>query len=234
MVMNDRYHGRNSYIILIIVDIVVQKQRKEGFMLIIKSIITNMLTALYQPFWFAVMLTVFITFFYLYAYNPLDTGKGIKAAIRAWFHYFKTSSFFRCFFFLIFYTVMILIRTLLYRSIWLNPLQDVMGGWWIWKTNSSTGEITLTTECFENIALMLPFTILLLWTAKEKILKRVSVGCVLWASTKISFLFSLSIEMAQLFLRLGTFQLSDLFFNTLGGFLGGLIYWIGWKVKSQE
>lgn len=41
---------------------------------------------------------------------------------------------------------------------------------------------------------------------------------------KISFLFSLGIEFTQLFLKLGSFQLSDLVYNTLGGLIGGLIY----------
>ena len=51
---------------------------------LLKKIITNVLTALYQPFWFAVILTVFLLFFYLYTYKPIDTGKGIRAAFRAW------------------------------------------------------------------------------------------------------------------------------------------------------
>lgn len=33
-------------------------------------------------------------------------------------------------------------------------------------------------------------------------------------------------------LRLGTFQLSDLCYNTLGGAIGGVLYWMGWKVKK--
>lgn len=37
--------------------------------------------------------------------------------------------------------------------------------------------------------------------------------------------------MLQLFLRLGTWQLSDLFFNTLGGFIGGFIYWSVYRIK---
>lgn len=32
------------------------------------------------------------------------------------------------------------------------------------------------------------------------------------------------IEMLQLLLRLGTFQLSDIFYNTVGGVPGGLMY----------
>ena len=137
---------------------------------IFKSIVTNVLAALYQPFWFAVLLTIFILFFYMYAYYPTDTGKGIKSACRAWIHTFKNSLFFRKLFCLVFFTVMILFRTLLNRNMWMNPLSDVMGGWWIWEKQSD-GTMTLTTECFENIALMLPFTFLLMWTAKEKLLK---------------------------------------------------------------
>jgi len=172
--------------------------------------------------------------FNLYAYHPVETGKGIKTAGKAWIEVFKTSVFFRKLVFLVFYTIMILFRTLFYRGTWLNPLQDVMGGWWIWKTSNSTGEVSLTTECFENILLMMPFVFLLLWTARDKVLKKTSVGRVLWFGTKVGFLFSLGIETAQLFLRLGTFQLSDLFYNTVGGLLGALTYWIGWKMRRSN
>ena len=41
----------------------------ENLIELLKKIITNVLTALYQPFWFAVILTVFLLFFYLYAYK---------------------------------------------------------------------------------------------------------------------------------------------------------------------
>ena len=135
---------------------------------LLKKIITNVLTALYQPFWFAVILTVFLLFFYLYTYKPIDTGKGIRAAFRAWWQEFRTSLFFRKLFLLTFFTVMILFQTLINRNMWINPLSDIMGGWWIWHT-AADGTVTLTTECFENIALMLPFTALLLWTVAEKI-----------------------------------------------------------------
>ncbi len=198
-----------------------------------KRIVTNVLTALYQPFWFAVLLTIFILFFYMYAYQPTDTGKGIKAACLAWLRTFKNSLYFHKLFCLVFFAVMILFRTLLNRNLWLNSLSDVMGGWWIWNTQPD-GTVTLTTECFEKIAFMLPFTFLIMWAAKEKLLKgrRVCFTGILWNSTKIAFLFSLTIEFLQLFLRLGTFQLSDLCYNTLGGAIGGVLYWVGWKVKN--
>lgn len=62
----------------------------ENLIELLKKIITNVLTALYQPFWFAVILTVFLLFFYLYAYKPIETGKGIRAAFRAWWQEFRT------------------------------------------------------------------------------------------------------------------------------------------------
>lgn len=38
-------------------------------------------------------------------------------------------------------------------------------------------------------------------------------------------IMSLNIETLQLLLRLGTFQLSDIFYNTVGGVFGGLMYY---------
>ncbi|MFR4397027.1 MAG: VanZ family protein [Anaerobutyricum soehngenii] len=76
-----------------------------------------------------------------------------------------------------------------------------------------------------------------MWTAKEKLLKekgrQICFTSILWYSTKAAFLFSLTIEFLQLFLRLGTFQLLDLCYNTFGGAIGGVLYWMGWKVKKR-
>ena len=41
------------------------------------------------------------------------------------------------------------------------------------------------------------------------------------------------IEMLQLLLRLGTFQLSDIFYNTVGGVLGGLMYCAVMKARKR-
>ena len=50
---------------------------------------------------------------------------------------------------------------------------------------------------------------------------------------KIAFIFSISIELLQLLLRLGTFQLSDIFYNTVGGVLGGLMYCAVMKARKR-
>lgn len=206
----------------------------EVILSMINKIITNILTVLYQPFWVSITLTFFVSFFYLYAYQPTETGKGTKAAFKAWWKLIKESAFFRKFLILDFYGVLILCKTLYYRSIWVNPLVDVMGGWGIWKVSSTTGEIQLTTECFENVLLILPFIFMLLWTFDEKILKDHRIFSIAKISIAVSFCFSFAIEAAQLIFRVGTWQLSDLFYNTLGGFIGGMIYWIGYRIKHRN
>lgn len=182
----------------------------------IKNIITNVLTALYQPFGFSVLLAVLFMFLYLYAMEH-----GWKESLLKWWRAFRTDVTFRRTFFLAFYTAMILFRTLLNRNLWMNPLSDVMGGWFL---HNEKGE--LSTEPIENLMLFIPFVVLLLWAFRDKLLgeNHHSVARILWQSVKVTFVFSLGIEFAQLFLRLGTFQLADLFYNTLGGLLGGVVY----------
>ena len=200
---------------------------------ILGKIITNVLTALYQPFGFSILLSFFILFFYLYAYCPENAGKGWKAAIKQWFTTFKSSLLFRKLFLLAFVTSLILFRTLLNRNLWMNPLSNVMGGWWIWTT-AADGTRTLTTECIENMIMMVPFTGVLLWTIGNKLLgERKDFKSIVRKSAAIAFYFSLGIEFSQLFLRVGTFQLSDLFYNTLGGALGGMLYW-AWVKRSSH
>lgn len=112
---------------------------------------------------------------------------------------------------------------------WMNPLSDVMGGWGIWETVN--GERQLTTECIENVIMMVPFSAVVMWTFDEKIGK--GWKKILWYSGKIAFCFSLTIEMLQLLLRLGTFQLSDIFYNTVGGLIGGLMYYGIMKARKR-
>lgn len=191
---------------------------------IAEKIIKDVLTAFYQPFSFALLLAILFMFLCLYAREH-----GWKEVRRRWWSAFRTESAFRRTFLLAFYTAMILFRTLLNRNMWANPLSEVLGGWGLYNEK---GE--LTTEAIENLILFIPFMILLLWSFREKLLgEKVRLIRTLWQSLKVTFLFSLSIEFLQLFLRLGTFQLSDLTYNTLGGLIGGLLYWVGYKLEHR-
>ena len=107
-----------------------------------------------------------------------------------------------------------------------------MGSWWIWETKN--GEQQLTIECFENLVLTLPFTFLLFWTFEEKLGKIIPCG-MLWKWLKIAFVvFSFTIETLQLFLRLGTWHLSDIFYNTVGGGIGGVLYFVFYRVRKLK
>ena len=140
------------------------------------KIITNILTALYEPFGFSLLLSFMTMFFYLYAYEPGEAGKGWKFKERVLISEVAV---------LVFVTSMILFRTLLNRNLWLNPLSNVLDGWGIWKTVN--GEQVLTTEGIENVIMMVPFTGVLMWTFEEKTGN--SWRKILWDSGKTAFIF---------------------------------------------
>lgn len=193
---------------------------------ILKLVISDSLTALYQPFWFAVILSALFMFVWM-QYSSL------RAALKQWLFWYRTSKEFRKMFVLVFYTVMILFRTLLNRTMWANPVSNVIGIWGLYK--QSDGEKVLTTEVLENLALFIPFSFFLLWNYQDKLLSNdLRFSKFIFLSVKVTFGFSFVIEMLQLFLRLGTWQLSDLFYNTLGGAIGGVIYYLFVVNRNKE
>ena len=82
-----------------------------------------------------------------------------------------------------------------------------------------------TTESIENFMLFVPFSILLLWAFQKELLdesENIRFGKTVWEATKVVAVFSFLIEFTQLLFHLGTFQISDLVYNTLGGAVGGV------------
>lgn len=194
---------------------------------LLQSVISNILIAFYQPFWFSLLLSVVLMFVW-------KNYRSVKEAVKQWGNWFRAEKLFRKMFFLTFYTVMILFRTLLNRSLNSNPTKNVVGVWGLHTTNSA-GEVVLTTEAPENLILFIPFIILLFWTYRDKLLgESPTLAKTLWQAGKIVFCFSLSIETLQLFLRIGTWQLSDLFDNTLGGLIGAAMYWIVDRIQHRQ
>lgn len=191
----------------------------------IENIMKNVLQSVYEPFGFALITSVLIMFLYMYA-----NEQGLKNIVNKWLDALKKESRFRTVFLFSFVVSMILFRTLLNRYLWANPLSDIIG---IWSLHKDTGE--LTTEIIENFILFVPFIILFWCCFREKVIKTKTKFIKIVAySIAISFASSLTIEFLQLMLRLGTFQLSDLFFNTTGGLFGGIIYFIGYKIKHRK
>ena len=89
---------------------------------IVKKILTDVLTSVYEPFWFAVILAVL----FMAVWNSAHKS-GWKEVVLEWIGNFRRDQVFRRTFFLALYTALVLFRTLLNRTVWENPLSDVLG-----------------------------------------------------------------------------------------------------------
>lgn len=177
----------------------------------------------YQHFWISFLLAVLFMFVLLFCEKF-----GWRKTIRIWLRRFQKSRFFRRGFVFVFYASMLLSVTLLSRNIWDNPLSDVLGSW---QLRNEDGSWNL--QIIENFLLFLPFTSLCFWAFGERVIgMKITLIKAAYRSTVLACLTSLAIEILQLILRLGTFQLSDLFFNTLGGLSGGVAYYAGSKIRD--
>ena len=84
---------------------------------------------------------------------------------------------------------------------------------------------------------VLQISILLLWAFQKELLdesENIRFGKTVWEATKVVAVFSFLIEFTQLLFHLGTFQISDLTYNTLGGAVGGAIYYLGHCRKRKN
>ena len=183
---------------------------------IIENGIKEIFTLIYTSLGFSLCLAILFMFAYLYVKE-----KGLKDTVKMWIGQFRQNRQFRGTFFLALYCAMVAFRTLLNRNLWMNPLSNVMGGWWIYN---SKGEFT--AEAFLNLVMLMPLTFLIFFYHGEQIFPEKKLFKILLLSVKISFFTSISIEFLQLMMRLGTVQISDIVYNTLGGVVGGIIYFI--------
>lgn len=193
------------------------------------GILTDILMSVYQSLGYSILTAVFMMFYYLYI-SDSGVPHSHKDAILLWLKNFKKKKEFRLLFVIDIYFVMILFRTLLNRNMWSNPLSDVTGGWYIWKYNLTENVLEINAECIENVILLLPFIFLLLCfldykNVHYKLFQYVVFGLI------YSFTFSYCIEFVQLLFRVGTFQFSDIFYNSVGGGLGAIAYYCYSKIK---
>lgn len=108
---------------------------------IFNKIAYNVLSALYQPFWAAVLLAFLTMFLYLYGKeHGWKKNNFIRNMFATWWRAFKSSSNFRRTFLLAFYTAMILLRTVLNREIWFDSLGKIFGGWGLYEDGQFTTE----------------------------------------------------------------------------------------------
>lgn len=175
-------------------------------------------TALFSILHTALPLAVFVMFFWLYGREH-----GWKQAWRNWWSAFRRDSAFRKMFLLVFYASVVLGVTLFSRTYWERwPLRKLWGHWGLHLEDGS-----LYLQNIENVLLFLPLPFLLFVNfpalAEGKSKKERSCR-VLSLAVIVSACLSLGIEASQFLFRKGTVQISDLFFNILGGLLGGALY----------
>lgn len=146
---------------------------------------------------------------------PTFKKSGFKNTIKGFFKSLKNKD--RLFLFLLLiYFFIVIYRTLFQRDFNYDSLSDVFGGWKIFKTQY-TG---LDYQVIGNIAMFFPFGLLwaLTFEREEKSAKT------LLKALLSSLCFSAFIEITQLIFSKGTFQFSDIVYNTLGGVLGAIIF----------
>lgn len=97
----------------------------------------------------------------------------------------------------------------------LEPFKEIKR---FWMYREALGSWSVGLNLVGNVAAFLPFGALLpvLFTRCRKFMPTVL----------LSFEFSLFVELIQLFWKVGSFDVDDIFLNTLGGVLGYLLYWI--------
>ena len=194
------------------------------------QLVTDVLFAFYQPLGYSLLTAFFFMFFYMFAYGKYETGKGYKTAISEWKECFVKEVSFRRLFLLVFYVMLVLFRTLMNRDQWVNPLYEVLDGWWIYDTNTITGKTVVSIDCIENLLLFIPFTFLFFrWQTEAS--EQAGIKKILKDACRFSFVCSFGIEMLQMIFRLGSVQISDLVYNTLGGAIGGVLYWLICRIR---
>ena len=154
---------------------------------------------------------------------------GYRAIVRKYIDKIKNDKQFRWKLFTSFYVSMILYRTVLCRPPYYFPLSDVMGGWSVISEDGN-----LNTEGLENLILFIPYSFMLATLRHQYKREKAGYLGLLVFATCCSLETSLFIELVQLMLRAGTFQLADLFYNTLGGAIGALIYIIYRVIRGNN
>ena len=188
-----------------------------------RSLVGDLFYTVYRYFGFSLLFSIVTMIAF-----PYIKEKGIAAVIKTIINDILNNRkvAFRFLFFL--YLFMVLCRTLICRNIWKVPWENVIGEFGIY-----TSEGTFNFEGIENVFLFIPLSFFFLASDVHNLVN-LTFKSVIWYITKASFLFTLLIELCQLFGRLGTFQVSDIVQNVFGGFIGGLLYFISCRLKHPK
>lgn len=118
---------------------------------------------------------------------------------------------------LVFYTAAVLNATVISR---LNmpphePLSNIFGGWTAVET-----EYFYDLSAIWNIVIFMPLCAVIAVFASASLKRRLSIKKLSVISFAAGLMFSAAIEVLQIILKAGTFQIADIFYNALGAALG--------------
>lgn len=175
----------------------------------LNQILRDLGSLIYQYLWASVIISMLIIVFLNYSKKY-----GVDTVIKELIDSLRDTQGAKRFF-AILYLVFLLQRTIFNRGPWGNPLSNPVGDWFLFIDKN-----TINFDIIENIILFIPLSTALNWLNSNRLLNSISFKFIL----AVSFMLSCSIEIFQLLFRVGTFQLSDIFFNTVGGLFGFLLY----------
>ena len=167
----------------------------------IKILIQDIFISFFQVIWFSSIIAALSL--YIYEKNP---NKSLKKLIVEFLQMFKNNKKLKNKYFIFLYFAFVAFMTLFNRKPYLNPLNNIFGGWNLFSSNGQ-----FNADAVENVVLFIPMGSILTFYASSMSIKKWSYilsRCIM---------ISLGIETIQLFLFLGTFQFADVFYNTLGG-----------------
>lgn len=174
----------------------------------IKILIQDIFINFFQVIWFSSIIAALSL--YIYEKNP---SKSLKKLMVEFLQMFKSNKKLKNKYFIFLYFAFVAFMTLFNRKPYLNPLNNIFGGWNLFFSNGQ-----FNADAVENVILFIPMGSILTFYARSMSIKK-------WSYVlSRCIMISLGIETIQLFLFLGTFQFADVFYNTLGGIIGEIIY----------
>lgn len=184
----------------------------------IKILIQDIFISFFQVIWFSSIIAALSL--YIYEKNP---SKSLKKLIVEFFQMFKNNKKLKNKYFAFLYFAFVAFMTLFNRKPYLNPLNNIFGGWNLFSPNGQ-----FNADAVENVILFIPMGSILAFYASSRSVKK-------WSYVlSRCIMISLGIETIQLFFFLGTFQFADVFYNTLGGIIGGIIYLCFVALKNKH
>ncbi len=156
---------------------------------------------------------------------------GIKISIKQiWFKLKSNENQYRWKVLFLMYAFFLARITILGREHFDNPLCKVFDKGWI-ITQNEFGEWDF--DAVNNILLLLPYTFSM-FRAFPKLFSSYKLIKILAKAFIISLCTTLFIENCQLIFSIGTFQLADITYNTIGGIIGGLLFYLFVKYSKKK